>query len=320
MLRVAYLLSSLFLIDCTGLAQVRNSYPADVESVLRKAGVNRPELENSIEYFKKSKDPLKIKAVYFLISNMDIHYSESYYWANREGARIEFDELRYPNLDSAVAAFDVLKKRYGPVHPVPQVLQDIRTIKSAFLIDNINRAFEIKGNYYNNHISFDDFCEYVLPYRVSTEPIQMWRYAYTERFKPIIERNRGKNAKELLPYFASDFKQWFANTYGTENRNEPLPRLGSMQLLLRKKGACEDISDLVAFMMRSEGIPTSMDEVTYWATSTGRHFFNTVFDNSMNPTPLYDISTATFTNNKFMREPAKVIRRTFSKQKKHFGK
>lgn len=67
-------------------------YPPDVEAVLVKAGSNRLELEKALQYFQKRGDEQMLRATYFLISNMDIHYSETYNLKDSIGNRIRFCE------------------------------------------------------------------------------------------------------------------------------------------------------------------------------------------------------------------------------------
>src|SRR6476469_3602494 len=92
--------------------------PQDVLLVLKKAGKNRAELEKAISYFKKTGDPLKLKAIYFLIANMDIHQSENYYWADAADKKVAYNEFAYSSFEKAVQAFEVLKSRTPGIHPV----------------------------------------------------------------------------------------------------------------------------------------------------------------------------------------------------------
>lgn len=86
-----------------------------------------------------------------------------------------------------------------------------------------------------------------------------------------------------------------------------------MQLLLRKQGLCEDMADLGVFTMRSQGIAATVDFIPYWATTRSGHTLNTFFDK--NSTPIhFDYGTKEY-NEKLRREPAKVLRITYSKQK-----
>jgi hypothetical protein len=117
-----------------------------------------------------------------------------------------------------------------------------------------------------------------------------------------------------LKYVINDINQWFTCTYNVEERKEPLPRLGALQLFMRKKGLCEDIADLAVFSLRSIGIPATVENVPYWATSTGGHFLNTAFNNQNKMIP-FDVLVKSDSLYEFIREPAKVLRTTYSKQK-----
>lgn len=309
-MKKAFLICSYILLYSfsTAIAQI----PKDVENVLKRSGKNRYELEKVINYYKKKGDNLKLKAVYFLISNMDIHYSVNNYLRDSKGKRYPFNEFKYLTYPESQKALRMMKEKYN-LYNVNTQIPDISSIKGSFLISNIEQAFSVKNSKYGKLLKFEDFCEYVLPYRVSIEPLNDWRLTYKKRFSFLSNRSEILDSKNLANLFAQDFKTWFSNTFGSEDRG-PLPRLSAQQLLFYKKGPCEDISDLLGFSFRSQGVPIALDEVTFWATASGRHYFNALFDAKMNSYPVYDISTKIFTNTPFQREPAKVIRRTFSKQ------
>ena len=294
-------------------AQIK--YQANVETVLQKAKGNRIELEKGLNYFYKGKDTLKIKAINFLVSNMDIHKSYNYFWADSMGKRLPYNELDYPTFDSSIAAFNNLKAIISKIHPVTNIYNDMDSIKGDYLIDNVNRAFSEWNQPWTKNISFDDFCEYVLPYRISVEPLQDWRGIYERRFAKHLELTNDKKSSEKLDYFEAECNSWFTNTFAIEQRNEPLPRLGALQLLHRKKGACEDGASLIALALRSQGIPATVDFVPYWATSSASHFLYSsptilkapkiVIDSLGNPLPK---------EFRMPREPGKVLRTTYSKQ------
>lgn len=295
------------------LAQSRGGYSLKVQAALKEAGSNKIELEKALQYFYNTKDSQKIQAIEFLIGNMSIHYSNSYYWCDSLGRKLDFNEMDYPDFSASIQAFEKIKEKNPGIHPVAFRYRDIDSIKSDFLIDNVERAFEVWKRPWAKNVSFSNFCEYILPYRASIEPLQPWRKDYQEKFSWINDSAQGKNTDSALIWFANDVKKWFENTYDIETRKEPLPRLGALQLLNRKKGPCEDIADLAVFALRSQGIPVTNDVVTYWATSSGRHFFNSTFNAKMEPIR-FDVSTSTVRMTKFAREPAKVIRITYAKQ------
>jgi hypothetical protein len=283
-----------------------------VERALQEAGRNRKELEKAINYFVQTKDAEKIKAVKFLIANMDIHTTSDFYWADKLNRKINFNELAFPDFASSVKAFEEIAKNIPGIHPVTVKYRDVDVINSAFIIDNVEQAFK-SWDRSSNSISFENFCEFVLPYRISVEPLQQWRKVYHERFLQVLRNPNNKNLIETVKLLAADNKKWFTNTYKVEQRKEPIARLSALQLLFRKKGPCEDIADLQVFALRSQGIPASIDEVPWWAASSGKHFLNVGFTDKMKPVS-FDVSTELVYLDKIAREPGKVIRTTYSRQ------
>ena len=303
---------ALLLIACKQHVRIED-VPSDVERALRLAGGNRSELEEAIAHFQQQDDSLKLKAAYFLIANMDIHHAADYYWRDRQNKRIDFNEFDYPDFPSAVQAMDRLKAETGGLYKQDTIYQDLQTIRSDYLITNIDEAFSAWRQSYARDIPFKDFCEYILPYRTTIEPLQPWRSEYRKRYQWMSDSLQHKPLKTVLAYAAIDYNHWFTFTYGKETRNEPLPRLGPKHLLFREKGACEDVAALEVFSLRSQGIPVSYDIIPLWATSMGAHFLNTVFDAQMKPIR-FDVTTGTVVNHELPREPAKVIRLTYSRQ------
>ena len=297
----------LFVIPLTAHAQ----YSDSVEIVLKKAGDNRHELEKALQYADKTKNDLKIKAMQFLISNMDIHSSADYYWENSSKERIAYNELDYPDFEQARSALEAIKEKNPGIKPKAVVYQDIETIKGDYLIQNLEKAFAAWQSSSIQNTSFADFCEYILPYRVSEEPLQDWRGVYAYKFQWISEQIPSKGFKPVLFTVKDDYNSWFINTMG-EQRKEPLPRLGALQLLSRKEGPCPDIADLGVFVMRSQGIPAAINVIPYWATATGGHFTNTFFDEKRHPYNC-DYGAKDYEED-LKREPAKVLRMTYSKQ------
>ena len=43
-----------------------------------------------------------------------------------------------------------------------------------------------KNNHGGKYIKFEDFCEYILPYRVAFEPLSEWRETYAEAAEQIL--------------------------------------------------------------------------------------------------------------------------------------
>lgn len=130
-----------------------------LEYALEFAGENRRELEKVLEYY--SDDSLKFRAACFLIENMPRWYAydgwqldtlEVLMRKDREGILSKDDKMRWNSFD-----YHALNKIY-----------DSKVITSEYLIENIDLAFqEWQKRPWNKSLSFDDFCDLILPYRIA---------------------------------------------------------------------------------------------------------------------------------------------------------
>lgn len=132
MKNMQFLTLSLFIFYIGCDTQLKN-YPDNVENVLAKAGDNRKELEKALDYFYKQGDSIKIKAIEFLVSYMDIHYSETYYWKTFDGKKVNFNEFDYPNLETAVKAIEAMKKKYGSFNFQDTIIRDIYSLTGTIV-------------------------------------------------------------------------------------------------------------------------------------------------------------------------------------------
>lgn len=291
--------------------KVSAQIPNSVEQNLKNSKLNRNELEKTITYFKQSKDQRKLQALYFLISNMDIHETSNYFLKDSSGKKVDFNELEYHSLKESQKAFQNLKQENPNLLAHSYRVKDLENITAEFLIKNIEQAFESWHSSPVKNVSFNDFCEYLLPYRISIEPLQKWRSIYNTKFTWLSKKVKENGVEAVLPYLKDDANLWFTGTWGKEQRKEPLPRLGSQQLLFRKRGSCADLADLGVFTMRSIGVPATINKIPFWATATGGHLTNTFFDDNAKAIP-FDYGVKNY--GKLLREPAKVLRSTYSKQ------
>ena len=160
---------------------------SNLEHNLELAGKNRPELEKVLAHYKD--EPLKLKAAKFLIENMDGYYSftspeldvyyhllDSIFSLNKLG-----DDLTHEQKS-------LLSSLKEPSPNDFKNISDIQSVSANFLIDNIDRAFEAWKSPFAKDMSFDDFCEYLLPYKVgSTDRLDYWQSDYYNIFHPYIK-------------------------------------------------------------------------------------------------------------------------------------
>jgi hypothetical protein len=135
---------------------------------------NRAELESVINHYSQTPaDSLKLRAAEFLISNMAAHFSYS-----GEGL-----EEYYDAVDSVSANFandnELALGALRALKPLKDLkpLSDLQTVSADYLIKNIDRAFDDWQNgAWAKHLSFEEFCEYLLPYKVCEfQTLDDWR-------------------------------------------------------------------------------------------------------------------------------------------------
>lgn len=254
-----------------------------VKSTLTQAGANRAELEKVLAHYQG--DKLKYEAACFLIENMDAHYSYA-----SKGI-----DAYYQEMDSVfslpVKHDSVYKNTYvhasiknGDLRKQAKVLWDHKTLKADWLIQQIDEAFEMWQQPWNKDVSFDMFCNYVLPYRITTEPVSNWRKKYFEtyfdRFKYLLHAQTNYTTKFGL---YKELNKWF---YGAlYYPSTYLPEMPLDMLIKMRMGNCESNGKRNISQLRAVGIPTTMDYVPMWGNRSMNHSWCVIFvdDNKFIP-------------------------------------
>ena len=226
-------------------------YPADVERALKLAGDNRVELEKVLEHYsQRPEDNLKLRSAYFLIANMPYHFAV-------HDARLESFKTYLRQREPQAGMSADYEKTFGPVRGTVEIKPDLYYITSEFLIRNIDFSFQVwQETPWGKYISFDDFCEDILPYRLSREPLEYWKEEYYATFRPIIDTMPHNHLPEevgmqLLQHI-NDQGWTFENNWQTQG-------FGASILLQKRFGNCKEQAEFVAYTLRSVGIPSGID-------------------------------------------------------------
>ncbi|MFH7016856.1 transglutaminase-like domain-containing protein [Flavobacterium sp. FlaQc-47] len=272
-------------------------------------------LENSLfkhyEYEIEKKEAAK-----FLIDNLQIHYSENYDWVDEQNRKIDFNELDYPDLKVASIAFQNLKDSIR-LTPKTYRINDINVITPEFLIKNIDLAFDAwKNNPWSNSYDFKTFCEYILPYRSLTEPLEDWRSEYLELVAQA--GLKVKNVNQPVDVATQTILE-LKNFRFLDSRPDPIPYLSPKQLLFRREGACNDLANLSLLACRSMGLAVTFDFTPEYGASSKRHFWDTVIDENGKHIPFNgncfgNPQGLPYAYNATGKRLAKVYRKTFSIQ------
>lgn len=256
-----------------------------LENALCLAGENRIELEKVLNrYARNPGDSLKLRAAEFLIENMPGH---SYY----EGALLD-DYLTYyalleevfENRQDPSVAVDSIRNMFGPFSmDFLYKRQDIQTVDSAYLCNNIEWAFKVWTEQpWNRHLSFDDFCESILPYRVGNETLPDWREKYYEEYSHIMDVFKQTDTVDIYdPLAAADFLAGYIlpneHLHFTTLVPAPLPHIGP-EAVRHRCGSCRDLSDFVVYAFRALGIPCSVDYMPILRNDYTGHSWVAIYD------------------------------------------
>ena len=100
-------------------------------------------------------------------------------------------QLKYlSSLPDREAWTDSVKKVWAhiPTANGPKVY-DAQVISADFLINHIDHVFRVwDSRPWARHYSFDEFCRYVLPYRLADERLEAWREAYYRKYAATMNR------------------------------------------------------------------------------------------------------------------------------------
>lgn len=220
-----------------------------------------------MEYY--SNDSLKYRAACFLIENMPRWYAydgwqldtlEVLMRKDREGNLSKEDKMRWNGFD-----YHTLNKIY-----------DSKVITSEYLIENIDLAFqEWKNRPWNRTLSFDDFCELILPYRIGNERLSNWRSLYNAYYGNLLDSVYTGSDVLVACKCINDELNRQNYKYSVEWN---VPHNRADYLFKTRIGYCREVSDLIQYAMRSCGIPVAADFMPYSPDYRYSHEWNVVRD------------------------------------------
>jgi hypothetical protein len=253
-----------------------------LEQALTLAGENRTELEKALHHYSHEKpDKQKLKAARFLITHalgkssldtLSVSANQPYFDAladlRRQRGGFGHDEM-YAFYDSI--------SRYA-VKPAPRYLPDLQHLSSAFLITHIDRSFETLQKYpWASQPDFDDFCNYVLPYRVVGSYWEGTVPYFRELYGGSVDSLSGFSAAEAGKYIAGDIRANFTDNHPFFAEDYPhMKPVTFRNLLYARAGECIDRSAVDISAMRSMGIPAALEMIPNWGNSHSSHFWTRI--------------------------------------------
>jgi hypothetical protein len=269
---IGYVLFMLFISGCS-------FHNSDLEKALKLAGDNRAELETVLNHYKHNPtDSLKYKAACFLIENMPVHFYR------KENTKLFpiMDSLNRSELsnEEVYARFDSIKK-HTFVSP-QNVLKDIKTLSSDFLILHIDKSFaNWESSPWKNKVTFGNFCEYILPYAVFNEKREHWTDYYREKYGHYLagymrEKGSAGNIMEACKLLNDSMITNMRMEYYEQYLNNYPP----LMVDHIRSGMCGEYVKRTIYIMRSLGIPVGYDFSPTWGSFYSSHLWNSLVSDS----------------------------------------
>jgi hypothetical protein len=141
---------------------------------------------------------------------------------------------------------------------------DLAQMPATMLERNVSLAFKARELLpWGARVSNDLFLHYVLPHRVTQEPLSAWRETFFDSLYPLV-----RNCTTMTDA-ARQVNIWTGRK-ATYKSNAPRDQ-GPLQTLLSGWGRCEELVILYADACRAIGIPVREAYTPYWTAGDGNH-------------------------------------------------
>jgi hypothetical protein len=143
-------------------------------------------------------------------------------------------------------------------------IEDLTVVTESEFTDTLRLAYEARAGFpWASGVSEDDFLRYVLPMRVSQEPLENFRQYFLDKLRPRVQ------ALQTLDEAALETNRWCGENVGfkpTQRRDQ-----GPFETLASGYGRCEEMMIVYIDACRAVGIPARQAWTPYWGFMDNNH-------------------------------------------------
>ena len=197
-------------------------------------------------------------------------------------------------------------------------VMDSDVITADYLVSYINHAFnQWRNGNFAKHLTFEEFCEWMLPYRIKDENITDWREDFCKKNSTVLQELQSIDDRRYSTYWAATYVNEKLKRDGIAIKTLPhfggvLPTAKVLKYL--RMGDCSDYAFRAALVMRACGIPVSVDFTPQWPTRPHGHHWDVLHDASGRNIPFMGSESNPGAPCKSDYTYGKVYRYTFSYQ------
>lgn len=260
-----------------------------LNNALEQAKENQPELKKVLFHYRNN--PEKLAAAKFLIKNMISAYGENdkklqicdaFYDQYDSLMQVhQYDSLMYLFIYSRKAEWDRQVdslwndyKRKNIKEPWKELFCDLQKMTSLQLINEIDLSFiSWKSNVYMRDCTFDDFCEYILPYRrMNGLIIDNARNVFYERHGKDFFRQSDKDMVEEVDSLLYLYRHLTHSAFAGVD----IPILTAATFERLRHGTCEQRCWFNSLLLSSLGMAVAIDFVPAWGNRNNSHTWNVI--------------------------------------------
>lgn len=156
-------------------------------------------------------------------------------------------------------------------------VMDMDVIDADYLAENIEYAFRAWELPWARDVSFEDFCRYLLPYKMGNEAPERWRAAVWEEYASIRETalaEPGTRPSEVCRRVDAVVNTWYTVRY-----NDSYPAdAGYLKAKEILGGTCREASLMILYPLRALGVCATYECVPHWGNRSKAHAWNALYE------------------------------------------
>jgi len=151
-------------------------------------------------------------------------------------------------------------------------IEDLTVVTEEMMTDNLRYSYEARATYpWTAELSEEEFFHYVLPMRVSQEPLENWRPYFTENICPLLS---DVTTREEASEAALGWARSLAGFRQTQRRDQ-----GPFETIASGFGRCEELMILYIDACRAAGVPARQAWTPYWTYQDNNHAWTELMNN-----------------------------------------
>lgn len=268
-----------------------------------------------LKYYRNNNDTLGEKTASFLFDNMKYHYFfaseklENYY----ENVKCISKKYKYP---VCISEYKKNNDQFGNLSEGIKKIYDYEALSENEIINDIDAAIvEWKYGKWAQHLSFDQFCEYLLPYRIANEKLEFNRTLFKKLFFKYASETLKADDRSNSTFWAAKNlcdgikkMNFHLNDKALPHTNIELPISCIYDMNM---GACYQLAKLTCHIMKACGIPVSLDFTPQWGNRSGSHIWNCLLADNNKCIPFLGSDVYPGQQGRFGNRMPKVFRYTY---------